>query len=64
MIKRSTELDSYWTGHTQQPSMEDPSNLDLTPDPRAPPPADLFHYDQMIRRIQSTYEGRFANLLT
>jgi len=32
--------------------------------PPAPRPSDLFHYDQMIRRIQSTYEGRFANLLT
>ena len=31
--------------------------------PPAPPPADMFHYDQMIRRIQSLYEGRFANLL-
>ena len=30
--------------------------------PPAPPPTDIFHYDQMIRRIQSLYEGRFADL--
>lgn len=34
----------------------------LVEGPPAPPPADIFHYDQMIRRIQSLYEGRFANL--
>ena len=36
----------------------------LIRDPPAPPPADIFHYDQMIRRIRSLYEGRFASLLT
>ena len=34
----------------------------LVQDPPAPPPSDIFHYDQMIRRIQSLYEGRFADL--
>ena len=32
-------------------------------EPPAPSPADIFHYDQMIRRIQSHYESRFASLL-
>ena len=30
----------------------------------APLPTDIFHYDQMIRRIQSLYESRFADLLS
>ena len=41
----------------------DGSPATLVRGPPAPPPADIFHYDQMIRRIQSLYEGRFANLL-
>ena len=40
----------------------DGTPVKLVQDPPAPPPADIFHYDQMIRRIQSLYEGRFANL--
>lgn len=35
----------------------------LVNEPPAPSAADIFHYDQMIRRIQSTYEGRFSSLL-
>ena len=35
----------------------------LVEGPPAPSSEDIFHYDQMIRRIQSLYEGRFANLL-
>ena len=35
----------------------------LVSGPPAPSSSDIFHYEQMIRRIQSIYEGRFANLL-
>ena len=31
--------------------------------PPAPSASDIFHYEQMVRRIQSIHEGRFANLL-
>ena len=40
----------------------DGTPVTLVQGPPAPSAADIFHYDQMIRRIQSIYEGRFANL--
>ncbi|MEL7538874.1 MAG: hypothetical protein AAFM91_17640 [Pseudomonadota bacterium] len=41
----------------------DGSPVELGTEAPAPDTKDIFHYDHMIRRIQSLYEGRFGNLL-
>ena len=41
----------------------DGSPATLVQSPPAPAPTDIFHYDQMIRRIKSLYESRYADLL-
>lgn len=40
----------------------DGSPVEIVREPPAPPVGDIFHYDQMVRRIQSLYEGKFAGL--
>lgn len=40
----------------------DGSAVQLVTTPPAPPPGDIFHYDQMISRLAQLYESRFPRL--
>lgn len=40
----------------------DGSRVTVVTDPPAPAPADVWHYDQMIRRIASLYANKFGNV--
>lgn len=40
----------------------DSSPVTVVKDPPAPAPADVWHYDQMIRRIASLYANKFGNV--
>jgi hypothetical protein len=40
----------------------DSSAVRIVTDPPAPSPADVWHYDQMIRRIASLYANKFGNV--
>ena len=40
----------------------DGSRVELRTDPPAPPPGDIFHYDQMIDRFVHLYETRFPRV--
>lgn len=40
----------------------DSSPVTIVNDPPAPAPADVWHYDQMIRRIASLYANKFGNV--